>query len=308
MPDINSLQPSPSPTLGLLASPQSRSMADSSSQDPASTSASPPQSYSPSVTATHSLAAAAALNAGLHSADSRRSSNGSLRSPRSGRRRSSIRMSLNINDPTIPGPGELQMSPGASRNRAPAWPDSPSHQRAPSLGELHQELESEQEMQVVSEIETTAILCSSNPRAQNRLLSMIRQQQQQILTLQTHNTHSSSSAVAIDDSTPTSERSMSYNQGAPPPQPNTSSTGSTVPRSRSPFVSHSLSRHSSYRSSRDASPSLRPISGYGGLNMDTPELLLGQSASRDESAFYQAETQTLTRENQMLKMRIRELG
>lgn len=29
---------------------------------------------------------------------------------------------------------------------------------------------------------------------------------------------------------------------------------------------------------------------------------------RDESAFYQAETQMLTRENQMLKHRIRELG
>jgi hypothetical protein len=29
---------------------------------------------------------------------------------------------------------------------------------------------------------------------------------------------------------------------------------------------------------------------------------------RDESAFYQAETQNLTRENQMLKLRIRELG
>ena len=30
--------------------------------------------------------------------------------------------------------------------------------------------------------------------------------------------------------------------------------------------------------------------------------------TRDDAAFYQAETQTLQRENQMLKMRIRELG
>jgi hypothetical protein len=138
---------------------------------------------------------------------------------------------------------------------------------------------------------------------------MIRQQQQQILTLQTQNTHSSTSAIAIDDSTPTSERSMSLTQAVPstaPQQPNTSSTSSQAARPRSPFVSHSLSRHSSYRSSRDASPSLRPISGFG--HIDSPELLLGQSASRDESAFYQAETQMLTRENQMLKMRIRELG
>jgi hypothetical protein len=140
---------------------------------------------------------------------------------------------------------------------------------------------------------------------------MIRQQQQQILTLQTQNAHSSTSAVAIDDSTPTSERSMSLNHGLPNPasqQPNTSSTSSTAPRPRSPFVSHSLSRHSSYRSSRDGSPSLRPISGFGGSHIDSSDLILGQSATRDESAFYQAETQTLTRENQMLKMRIRELG
>jgi len=34
----------------------------------------------------------------------------------------------------------------------------------------------------------------------------------------------------------------------------------------------------------------------------------GAVQSRDESAFYQAETQNLTRENQMLKLRIRELG
>ena len=32
------------------------------------------------------------------------------------------------------------------------------------------------------------------------------------------------------------------------------------------------------------------------------------SGSRDETAYYQAETQNLTRENQMLRQRIRELG
>jgi hypothetical protein len=140
---------------------------------------------------------------------------------------------------------------------------------------------------------------------------MIRQQQQQILSLQTQNTsHGSTSAVAIDDSTPTSERSMSLNHAPSITQPHTSSASSAAPapRSRSPFVSHSLSRHSSYRSSRDASPSLRPVSGHGASYPDNNELSLNQSASRDESAFYQAETQMLTRENQMLKMRIRELG
>lgn len=70
----------------------------------------------------------------------------------------------------------------------------------------------------------------------------------------------------------------------------------------------SLSRNSSYRqsrnSSRTGSPALRPTSHHS----ESGEWLLGSSNSRDESAFYQAETQNLTRENQMLKMRIRELG
>lgn len=35
---------------------------------------------------------------------------------------------------------------------------------------------------------------------------------------------------------------------------------------------------------------------------------LDRDRERDETAFYQAETQNLTRENQMLKLRIRELG
>lgn len=46
----------------------------------------------------------------------------------------------------------------------------------------------------------------------------------------------------------------------------------------------------------------------GGAGADNGELLLGPSATtRDEASFYQAETQMLTRENQMLKLRIREL-
>jgi hypothetical protein len=63
-------------------------------------------------------------------------------------------MNLNINDPTIPAPGEMQMSPGSlSRLHSTTWPASPvasSHSRQLSLGELHQELENEQEAQVVS--------------------------------------------------------------------------------------------------------------------------------------------------------------
>lgn len=139
-PDLNSLPPSPNPVLAIRTrSP--RTMSQQQEQNAA-------QSHSPS---THSLAAAAALNAGLHSDGSRRSSNSSLRDVRSERRRrSSIRMSLNLNDPTLPGPGELQQqSPRASRSGSTALPGSPHHQRNPSLGELHQEWESEQEQQVV---------------------------------------------------------------------------------------------------------------------------------------------------------------
>jgi hypothetical protein len=48
-----------------------------------------------------------------------------------------------------------------------------------------------------------------------------------------------------------------------------------------------------------------PAATTAGENGD---LLLGASATtRDEASFYQAETQMLTRENQMLKLRIREL-
>lgn len=71
---------------------------------------------------------------------------------------------------------------------------------------------------------------------------------------------------------------------------------------------HSLSRRSSAListpGSRGTSPALRPQSSN--LGPLTEDFLLG--GTRDETAFYQAETQTLTRENQMLKLRIRELG
>lgn len=59
------------------------------------------------------------------------------------------------------------------------WPASPHHQRAPSLGELHQELENEQEAQVVSHSTESASHAqhTADIVSQNRLLAMIRQQQ-----------------------------------------------------------------------------------------------------------------------------------
>jgi len=239
----------------------------------------PPQQPSPP-SASHSLAAAAALNSSAnipHSPIDR------------ARRRSSLRMNLSLNDPTLPGPGELQMSP-SMRSHNPPWPASPSHQRAPSLGELHQELENEQEAQV------------------NRLLQMIRQQQQQIqaLSASAPTTANPNSSTAIDDSTPTSERSLSLPRSATASQQNIPSIA--APRARSPMAQpHNMSRTSSYASrgsSRTGSPSIRPMSGQ---QRESDDFFLGGPGSRDESAFYQAETQMLTRENQMLKLRIREL-
>jgi hypothetical protein len=138
---------------------------------------------------------------------------------------------------------------------------------------------------------------------------MIRTQQQQLQQLQAASGQSHT-PTAIDDSTPTSERSMSFS-ASNPLQP-TAAGASVTPRSPSTTL-HPLPRSSvdlvrpdatrrSRTPSRTASPRLRSasISGEGGEGWN-----LG---GRDESAFYQAETQMLTRENQMLRMRIRELG
>lgn len=137
---------------------------------------------------------------------------------------------------------------------------------------------------------------------------MIRQQQATIQNLQNHGSGSNPHAsAAVDDSTPTSERSMSLNHGTLPLAQG-QHTPSAAPRPHSPFVPHTLSRNTSYRSgssSHHASPSLHPMSSH---NLPNDGDILGSAAVRDESAFYQAETQNLTRENQMLKHRIRELG
>lgn len=61
-------------------------------------------------------------------------------SSNAGRRRSNVLMNLQLNDPSVPAPGEMVSEHGI-----------PQHHRAPSLGELHQELEAEQEAHVVSE-------------------------------------------------------------------------------------------------------------------------------------------------------------
>lgn len=81
-------------------------------------------------------------------------------------------MSLNLNDPTLPGPGELQAgdprssighafrttSPQSIGGSPTIATGDPHHQRAPSLGELHQELEQEQEAQVVRTLRCRTVI------------------------------------------------------------------------------------------------------------------------------------------------------
>lgn len=136
----------------------------------------------PSLTShTNSLAAAATMNAGLQreatnedmsrhtSAFPNQQSSGSPKLDTMNsveRRRKSIAMSLNLNDPALPAPGEMQTS-GTTDNRSTSRnfsipqtrsPGSRSrsssianrhHIRQPSVGEVYQEMEQEQEAQVV---------------------------------------------------------------------------------------------------------------------------------------------------------------
>ncbi|RYP73501.1 hypothetical protein DL769_004215 [Monosporascus sp. CRB-8-3] len=290
-PDLNSLPPS-SP------SGRPRAMNSSSSNGDALTTESPPPR---SPRGSISLQAAATMNAGLQHEPQRRSSSSSLsrsrQSPQTGRRRSSVLMNLQLNDPTLPGPGEMvaeerlnrmvhSPQPMAASPRSPFLPGGdPHHNRTPSLGELHQELEAEQEAQV------------------NRLLQQIRQQQLELQRLQAAQGHGQT-AVAPDEPTPSSERSSYPATPQPFPPPVTSAPRSPAvshPRSSFDMAREALHRRSRTPSRGATSPRLRRAS-LGGDNGEPTGL-----PGRDESAFYQAETQSLIRENQMLRHRIREL-
>lgn len=213
-----------------------------------------------------------------------------------GRRRSQVLMNLQLNDPSLPGPGEMVQesrgsvtSPGAtSTSPLMLAGGDPHHNRAPSLGELHQELEAEQEAQV------------------NRLLGQIRQQQAQIMHLQQNQ-----SAIAGEDSPGNATPALSAQSipaaSHPPSVGHTAPSSGSLPRSpvlpRSSFdIARGDLRHRSRTPSRGASPRVRSTS----ISQDSAEpFALG---GRDEGAFYQAETQMLMRENQMLRHRIRDLG
>lgn len=235
----------------------------------------PPSPRSPPLS---SLQAAATINRGLHHNHNQSPSRGI---PSLERRRSSLMNNLSLNDPTIPAPGEMQPSHSPSsasprlgrRSMAMATATAdPLHQRQPSLGELHQELETEQEAQV------------------NRLLHMIRQQHDHLTSLhrQQHATEPSPERTPPGHTAEASPRALAH-------------------PARPPTLSRRSSRMSAggAGSSRGHSPALRPASSNAG---GWAEDFMLPGGARDECAFYQAETQTLTRENQMLKHRIRELG
>ncbi|KAI1914368.1 hypothetical protein LOZ53_000294 [Ophidiomyces ophidiicola] len=289
-PDLNSLPPPRSMSSSPL---QIRTM--QSSPEDSGTQSPPPRSSSVS------LQAAAAINA----ADiSRRSSTRSPQANRAAeRRRSAVAMNLNFNDPTVPGPGELSNADHRSslRSTRSSFTHSPTgigsspiistgdphHHRTPSLGEIHQELEQEQEAQV------------------NRLLLMIRNQQAQLQQMQQMHP-AAAGTTAVDDSTPASERSISF-PSFPPLPPAASGLNR---RSSLQFSGNTRSRRGSISAT---SPVAHPTGSQSEYGLSGPDWIAlggdgsGRRCSRDESAFYQAETANLTRENQMLRLRIRDL-
>ncbi|KAF2154366.1 hypothetical protein K461DRAFT_128316 [Myriangium duriaei CBS 260.36] len=219
------------------------------------------------------------------------------------RRRSSNLANLTLHDhgsPTHEFPGQYSPLLPSSQPRSPLMNTAdPYHQRTPSLGQIHQQLENEQEAQV------------------NRLLHLIKQQQDQLSSLQTehpnHNAVPSEStshpvSAISDPAGPTSE-AASHLFGANSSAAISPSLGAAYHSPRSPLQRPtSLSRHSSRgaqvpgsQASNASSPSLRPLS----TTRSHDEWSTG--GLREEGAFYHAETQMLQRENQMLKHRIREL-
>ncbi|RYC57742.1 hypothetical protein CHU98_g8465 [Xylaria longipes] len=306
-PDLNSLPPSSqvavplrTMTNGSLGAGASTGAAGESAS--ASASAVRGESSSPSPrSASISLQAAATVNAGLQHEPGRRTSSSSLsrqrHSPQAGRRRSAVLMNLQLNDPAVPAPGEMVSESGGNPHHPIMSPQplsssplltgrDPHHNRAPSLGELHQELEAEQEAQV------------------NRLLQMIRQQQLQLQQLQAAQAQSS---VAAEDHPSILDRSisMSHPPGVPPFLPTPSGSTPRSPSMSHPPASLDTARDALHRRSRTpshgaSSPRLRSTS----ISQEGEPHLSGV---RDETTYYQAETQSLIRENQMLRHRLREL-
>ena len=142
---------------------------------------------------------------------------------------------------------------------------------------------------------------------------MIRQQQAQLQQLQhqqqnPHQSFASTTAVIDNNSTPTSERSGSVSIP-------------TLPPARTPSHRSSSNRRQGSFSARRGSSQTSPALGLqteSSASTVTPDPSTGggvgestsasRHGSRDDTSYYQAESAALTRENQMLRLRIRELG
>ncbi|KAM5454333.1 hypothetical protein MaudCBS49596_002350 [Microsporum audouinii] len=298
-PDLNSLPPSRSTSSSPYQTRRVSNSMDSSNGSVA-------RSLSPR-SSSISLQATATMNAAADS--SRRSSSGAhLGSPQtrpSERRRSGANLNANLHEASYSDPTGTE-SPQNRRHRSSFGslfrthsPTSiagspviatgdPHHQRTPSLGELHQELEQEQEAQV------------------NRLLLMIRNQQAQLQQLQqSQQQPPTAGGTAIDDSTPTSERSFSFPAIPPLPAPGQRASfpmGSSLSARRG--SSTAMTPHAPIHPSGSQAETGTSTGSNDWLQLSESN---GRRGSRDESAYYQAETAALSRENQMLKVRIREL-
>ncbi|KAJ6177715.1 hypothetical protein N7519_008176 [Penicillium mononematosum] len=207
------------------------------------------------------------------------------------RRRSAAGVNLNLNEMqgTSPGAGgelpasdhrdhrssighALRTASPSSHGGSPIFATAdPHHQRAPSLGELHQELEQEQEAQVPAGPTATI------PAATEPAINCCNRRH-----------HPGIGTV-----------------GLLPPGPAAPPAGNRL------SISSSFSnRRNSRPSSQATSPNLRPLDSRGPEGVEPfPGLRDSPSrrGSRDESAFYQAEASSLARENVLLRQRIREL-
>jgi hypothetical protein len=135
---------------------------------------------------------------------------------------------------------------------------------------------------------------------------MIRVQQEQLATIQRQNGEPSP-ALTEDSSHPTpastscTPATNATTEALPPLTASTGGHASRVELQRP----RSMSRESSlWPNSRGTSPALMAQSGT--LAPLTEDFFL--AGTRDDCAFFQAETASLTRENRMLRKRVAELG
>lgn len=151
---------------------------------------------------------------------------------------------------------------------------------------------------------------------------MIRQQQLQLQQLQAaqgqagHGNNSNSTVAVIDEPSAGGAGSSMPGSASFPPR----SPGWAHPHHHPPRSSFDMARADIEQRRRSRTPSrsgLSPSASQGSPRLRSTSIERSGSeglglpaglAGRDESAFYQAETQMLMRENQMLRHRIRDLG